>query len=183
MTELGLLAEQLDVSERTLRRAVNQGVLRATRPSPRRLEIPVAEKRYARHAWPLLAPLRASLRTERNVRFALLFGSAARGDDTDRSDVDLLVEMVDGSLDRVADLSAKLEALTERHVDVIPIQSAEAVPGLFAAAIAEGRILVDRDALWSDLRGREKALQRSAVASDERRRETALARIDRMLAA
>lgn len=182
MTELALLAEQLHVSERTLRRAVNQGVLRASRPSPRRLEIPIAEKRYVRHAWPLLASLRSALRTESNVRFALLFGSAAHGDDATRSDVDLLVEMQDDSLDRIADLSAKLEGLVGRRVDVVPVRGAEAIPELLADAIAEGRVLVDRDAGWAKLRGRERALRRKALRSEKRRRAEALAGIDQMLA-
>jgi predicted nucleotidyltransferase len=183
MTELGLLAEQMNVSERTLRRAVNQGTLRANRPSPRRLEVPVAEKRYVRHAWPLLASLRSALRTENNVRFALLFGSTARGDDTPQSDVDLLVEMKDESMERTADLSAKLEGLIGRRVDVIPIQSAEAIPDLLADAIAEGRVLVDRGARWTRLREREGTLRRKAQRSGQQRREEALAGIDRMLAA
>lgn len=183
MTELGPLADQLHVSERTLRRAVNQGVLRASRPSPRRLEMSVAEKRYVRHAWPLLASLRSALRTESNVRLAVLFGSAARGDETPHSDVDVLVEMQDDGLERIADLSAKLEGLLGRHVDVVPIRSAEAIPALLADAIAEGRVLVDRDARWAKLRGREGALCRIAQRGEKRRRAEALAGIDRMLAA
>jgi len=182
MTELDLLAGDLGVNERTLRRAVNGGTLRARRPSPRRLEIPAAEKRYARRAWPLLASLRAALRTESNVRFALLFGSAARGNDQPGSDVDLLVEMRDHSFDRVADLSAKLERLTGRRIDVTPIQNAEAAPGLLANAVAEGRVLVDRNERWRGLRKREGALRRSAHRGDKRRRKAALAAIDRMLA-
>jgi predicted nucleotidyltransferase len=182
MNALELLAEELHVNERTLRRAVNQETLRAQRPSPRRLAISAAEKRYARRAWRLLAALRAALRTESNVRFALLFGSVARGDDHPRSDIDLLVEMRDGSLDRVADLSAKLERLTGRRVDVVPLGSAEAAPALLADAVADGRVLVDRDGRWSDLRERELTLRRSARRDDRRRRKAALAGIDRMLA-
>lgn len=182
MSELGLLADQVDVSERTLRRAVNQGLLRASRPTPRRLEMPIAEKRYVRHAWPLLASLRSALRTESNVRLALLFGSAARGDDTPHSDVDLLVEMRDDSLERIADLSAKLEGLLGRRVDIVPIRSAEATPALLADAIAEGRPLVDRGRGFAELRAREGALRRSASRSEKRRRRDALAGIDRMLA-
>lgn len=183
MTELELLADELRVNERTLRRAVSAETLRAQRPSPRRLEITPAEKRYARRSWPLLASLRAALRTESNVRFALLFGSAARGDDTPDSDVDLLVSMRDYSFDRVADLSAKLAGLTGRRVDVVPLESAEAVPLLLADAVAEGRVLVDRDRRWPGLRGREPALRRRAQRSDRRQRKAALTAIDRMLAA
>lgn len=182
MTELELLADELQVNERTLRRAVNQETLRARRPSPRRLEISATEKRYARHAWPMLAVLRAALRTESNVRFALLFGSVARGDDHPHSDIDLLVEMCDGRLDRVADLSAKLERLAGRPVDVVPVQSAEAAPAVLADAVAEGRVLVDRDGRWPGLRERGPALRRSAQRRDKRNRKAALAGIDRMLA-
>ena len=77
MTTLDMLAHELGVSGRTLRRAVNEGTLRATRPSPRTLEIPLSERVYVRRHWTLLAKLRAFLRTERNVRFAMLFGSTA----------------------------------------------------------------------------------------------------------
>jgi len=183
MTELELLADELRVSERTLRRAVNMTTLRARRPSPRRLQISATEKRYARRAWPLLASLRTALRTEGNVRLAALFGSAARGDDQPHSDVDLLVELRDSSLDRVADLSAKLEGVVGRRVDVVPIQTAEAVPGLLADAVAEGRVLVDRDERWGALRRRGTALLRRAQRDDRHRRAAALAAIDRMLEA
>lgn len=183
MTELGLLAEQLGVNERTLRRAVNEGLLRGKRPSPRRLEMAVGEKRYVRRAWPLLSSLRMALRTEGNVRLAVLFGSTARGADKSGSDVDLLVELRDDSMERVADLSTKLEGLVGRHVEVIPLSSAETNPGLLANAIVEGRALVDRDARWATLGKREGALRRSAGQSDRRRRDAALEGIDRMLAA
>lgn len=167
MTELELLADELGVSGRTLRRAVNQGTLRASRLSPRRLEIAASEKRYVRRSWPLLASLRLALRTEANVRFALLFGSTARGDDRPRSDLDLLVGMADSSLDRVTGLSAKLEDRTGRRVDIVPIESTESAPGLLADALGEGRVLVDRDDRWGELAGRKERLRRH----DRRRRE------------
>ena len=91
----------MGVNERTLRRAVNEGVLRASRASPRKLVSPLSEDLYVRSHWPLIAKLRAALRTERNVRFAMLFGSAARGEDAERSDVDVIVDLRDSSYDRV----------------------------------------------------------------------------------
>jgi AraC-like DNA-binding protein len=72
MTELKTLAEEVGVNERTLRRAVNEGTLQARRPTPRRLQISAAERQYIRRSWPLLADLRQALRTEHNVRLALL---------------------------------------------------------------------------------------------------------------
>lgn len=180
--ELRTLADEVGVDERTLRRAVNEGTLRAKRPTPRRLRISPAERQYVRHSWPLLAGLRQALRTEHNVRLALLFGSTARGEDTPQSDVDVLVEMRDPSLARVADLSMKLEALLGRRVDVVTREEAEASPSLLAEAVADGRVLVDREGSWPALRGEADALARRARRQDRRRSREALAGIDRLLA-
>lgn len=182
MTELEILAQQAGTNERTLRRAVNQGTLRARRPTPRKLSLSAGEMQYVRRSWPLLATLRRALRTERNVRFALLFGSGARGDDTPHSDLDLLVEMRDPALERVADLSTRLEDLLGRRVDVLPIEEAEGSPTLLADAVAEGRVLVDREHRWAELGNRREALMRQAKRRDRRRTREALAGIDRFLA-
>src|SRR3954468_5666025 len=121
MNELVLLAPEVGVNERTLRRAVNEGTLKGNRLSPRRLKLPASDKAYVRSHWDLLSRLREALRTEPNVRFALLFGSAARGDDTEESDVDLLVEMRDPLL--TIDLAIKLREVLGRNVDVVALEN------------------------------------------------------------
>lgn len=183
MTELELMAAELGVNERTLRRAFNEGALRGKRPSPRKLELGAAEKRYLRRSWKLLATLRETLRTEQNVRFALLFGSAARGEDTTSSDIDLLVAMRDSSVVRIADLSAKLEALLGRRVDLITLDDARANALLLAQALDDGRVLVDRENRWSPLRAEAGMLRRRARAEGNRARRRALDGIDQMLRA
>ena len=81
--------------------------------------------------------------TERGARDVHLFGSAARGEDTDRSDIDLLVNL-DGDrspgaeLLEVLGLSEELTALLDARVDVVTARTlrpevrepvlAEAVP-------------------------------------------------------
>jgi predicted nucleotidyltransferase len=182
MTELDLLARQIGVNERTLRRAVNDGTLRAERPTPRKLKIDPQEMKYLRRSWVVLAALRAALRTEQNVHFALLFGSIARGDDTASSDVDLLVEMRDSSLSRVADLGSKLEALLNRRVDIVTLEEARENTQFLAQAISEGRVLVDREGHWTPLRDEADSLRRSARLGARRAKRRALAGIDRMLA-
>jgi len=182
MTELGVLADELGVNERTLRRAIGQGTMRATRPTPRTLELPLAERRYLRRAWPLLATLRGRLRTEQNVRFALLFGSAATGSDTPASDVDVLVDLRDSSLERVVDLSAKLTADIGRQVDLVRLADAEHDPAFLAAALADGRVLVDRERLWQRLRRREATIRREGRKQERRRAQAALGGIDRLVA-
>lgn len=181
-TELDLLARQVGTDERTLRRALSQGTLRARRPTPRKLEIGATEKRYLRRSWGLLASLRETLRTEPNVHFALLFGSAARGEDSATSDLDLLVEMRDSSLGRRADLAAKLETLLHRPVDLVTLEEARGSEALLVQALAEGRVLVDRGERWPQLQGETGTLRRRAREGARRRRRRALAGIDRMLA-
>ncbi len=138
MTQLTQIAREVGVNERTLRRAVNQGALHARRPSPRTLDLPLSERRYLRRSWSLLAQLRGALRTERNVRFVLLYGSVARGDETGASDVDLIVDLRDSSLERLLDLRAKLSSALARSVDLVELLDAEADPAFLALAI-EGR--------------------------------------------
>lgn len=183
MTPLKILARELGVSDRTLRRAVNEGTLRATRPSPRILKMPVGERVYARRHWPLLAKLRAALRTERNVRFAMLFGSTARSEDSESSDIDLLVLLRDPDHLRKLDVGAKLEGTLGRSVDVILLEEAEEDPTFLAMALEDGRVLVDREDLWPGLRRREASLRRRGRRQDLARRRRALAAADRFLAA
>jgi predicted nucleotidyltransferase len=182
MTELEILARQIGANERTLRRAFNEGTLRAERPTPRKLRLDPAEQDYLRRSWGLLAALRGALRTEQNVRFALLFGSTARGDGEASSDIDLLIAMRDPSLVRIADLGAKLEALLDRRVDVVTLDEASENRQLLAQAVGEGRVLVDREGRWKALRHEADALRRSAGKETRRAKNRALAGIDRMLA-
>ena len=182
MTTLGLLASEVGVNERTLRRAVSEGALHASRPTPRTLELPLPELSFVRRSWRLLSALRASLRTEHNVRFALLFGSTATGTDTPTSDVDVLVDLRDPSLERVVDLSTKLTSATGRPVDVVRLQDAMNDPLFLADLLAEGRVLVDREGLWPRLRRRAGALRRRGRQQEVERTRSALAGIDRLLA-
>ena len=148
MTELALLAEEIGVNERTLRRAVNQGTLRAHRPTPRALELSLAERTYIRRSWSLLSALRGALRTERNVCSAVLHGSAATGTDTPASDVDIVVDLRDPSLERLVDLSTRLTAILGRRVALVRLREAEADPLFLADVISEGRVLIDREGVW-----------------------------------
>jgi predicted nucleotidyltransferase len=181
MNGLLLLAEEVSVNERTLRRAVSRGTLRGSRPTPRKLDLPLSEREYVRRSWRLIAALQAALRTEPNVRFALLFGSGAVGADTPGSDVDVLVDLCDASLERLLDLAAKLTRLVGRPVDVVELKDAEAEPSFLAQVVADGRVLVDREDLWATLRAREDELRRRGGRLDARRLEMALAGIDRLL--
>jgi predicted nucleotidyltransferase len=183
MNDLTLLARQVGVSERTLRRAFAEGSIRGERLSPRRLKLPASERDYLLRRWPLLAQLRAALRTESNVRFALLFGSAARGEDDAESDIDLLLKMRDPALVRRLDLELKLEGLLEREVQIIPLEEAASNPLLLADAAREGRPIVDREGWWPSFSAESDRLKRRAEAEYRSQKRRALAGIDRLLSA
>jgi predicted nucleotidyltransferase len=163
------LALDLGVEERTLRRAASLGTLRCHRSRPRRLRLLPGEREYLRGHWPLLSQLRGALRTERHVRLAVLYGSLARGEEDAGSDLDLLVSF---AADRPASplrLAAPLQHLTGRKVDVADLTRIEAdAPLLLGRVLDEGRVLVDRDERWQDLRNRRRAIRARAQRSYRR---------------
>src|SRR5918999_3548452 len=157
---LRMLARHLDVPERTLRRAAAEGLVHGRRTSPRRYETSLREEAYLRRHWPLLRDLRDALRTEPNVRLAVLFGSQATGRATERSDVDLLVGLTDPSAARVAQLTGRLERRLSRPVQIVRLQDAERTASVMPDALEGGRFFTDRDRRWPQLKAREATWRR-----------------------
>jgi len=82
------------------------------------------------------AAIRAAARRSRAQSIALI-GSVARGDDTDRSDFDFLVDFEDDAdLFDVAELQVDLEDLLGQPVDIVD-----------AAAVRESHIAMFEDAI------------------------------------
>lgn len=159
------LARDLGAEERTLRRAVSQGTLRARRLGPRRLRLEAGEREYLRVHWQLLADLRRALRVERGVRLAVLYGSLARGDEDAGSDLDLLVSSTGG----IAGLRLRLQDVTGRRLDVARLDRVEAdAPLLLDRVLDEGRVLVDRDCQWPQMREHRRAIRARARRSHRR---------------
>jgi predicted nucleotidyltransferase len=171
--ELQHLSARLRADERTLRRAVEQGTVRARRPSPRRLEVPPEEQRYLASSWPLLSALRRALRTERSARLAVLFGSVATGDAGASSDVDLLLDGPGWDPLKRVRFSARLGRTIGRRVHVVLLDEALGAPSLLLDALEEGRVLIDRDDRWSDLQRREPEVRRAARTAETRIAERA----------
>jgi excisionase family DNA binding protein len=166
------LANELGADERTLRRAVAQGTIHARRPGPRRLRLAPGESYYLRTHWQLLTRLREALRTERGVRLAVLYGSQARGDEDAGSDLDLLVALADDS-PRLS-VQTRLQLVTGRRVDMAHLYRVEAnSPLLLERALDEGRVLVDRDRLWPQLRERRDAIRARARRAHARQMSAA----------
>ncbi len=149
--QLQELAKGLQVNERTLRRAWALGMVRGTRITPYRLELPLEERIYLRTHWATLGALRSALRTEPNVSLAVMFGSVARGDDDSESDVDLLVALRDpGLLARVA-LAGRLRKRTRLDLEIVALEDAMRRPSLMIEILRDGRVLVDRDGRWREM--------------------------------
>jgi predicted nucleotidyltransferase len=181
--ELPALARELGVDGRTLRRAAADGTIRCERVSARRQQVSEDERRYVARHWLLLSALRRALRTEPNVRLAVLYGSMARGDDTLDSDVDLLVSLGEDAPDAAVKLAGRLERTLGHQVDVARLNRVEdTAPLLLLQAVDEGRVVLDRDREWSRLRARRNEIARRAHHAHEARRRRAHASVRELLA-
>ncbi len=96
----------------------------------------------------------------------MLFGSLAVGRDSDHSDVDLLVWLLEADAAKVASLGGRLRDRIGREVQLVRVQDAERSPALMADALADGRVLVDRDGVWPDVKAAERSWRRRAAAQE-----------------
>jgi predicted nucleotidyltransferase len=172
--ELQELAESLHVNERTLRRAWALGTLRGERVTPYKLRLPVDERVYLRWHWPTISRLRAALRTEPNVSLAVLFGSVARGDDDEQSDVDLLVGFREPGLGKGIALARRVGKHIDVPLDVIALENALRRASFMVEILRDGRVLVDRDGGWSKMQARIDEFEEQA--SEDRRMRAERAR-------
>lgn len=163
---LGHTANELGCSERTLRRYIGDGLLRGRRVAHHRLELSAEEARYLRSHWTLLHTLKAALRTEHDVRLAVLFGSTAIGEDEPDSDVDVLIAHRRSGPRALAGLRLRLRGSLEKPVHVVSLEQAQDSPSLLADILQEGRPLIDRDGLWSGLSTEADNILVQAVQED-----------------
>ena len=167
-------AEELQCSERTLRRYVNEGLLHGERLGRQEVRLPYSEERYLRQHWQLLSGLRRALRTEHSVRLAVLFGSSATGEDRPDSDVDLLIEHSTGDLEQVVELRRRLQRRVDRPIHLVLLEDAERSSSLLSDALLEGRVIVNRSGAWDGLNRERQRVLRQATAEDEATHAAAL---------
>jgi predicted nucleotidyltransferase len=153
---------ELSIPERTLRRAAAEGLIRGERVSPRRFLVAMAEESYIRTHWALLRSLRGALRTEPNVRLAVLFGSVAAGDDEETSDIDIVVVLRNPDVRSVAAVSERVSEAVGREVQLALLPDAERTPAHLLAVLEEGRVLIDRDSVWRQMQAGVRKLRRAA---------------------
>lgn len=173
------MASGLGCSERTLRRCFNEGLVRGQRLGGRgEVWIPPEEEHYLRQHWSLLSRLRSALRTEPSVRFAVLFGSTAVGEDRPDSDVDLLVDHATGDLIEVVNLQRRLRDRVGKEVHVVLLEDARQSPALLGDILAEGRVVVNRGDAWEKLLGKREEVTRAAGLAAQVTRSAAWRGID-----
>jgi predicted nucleotidyltransferase len=180
-SNLPAVAQDIGVPERTLRRAVQRGTVRCYRPGPRQVELAADERAYLQENWELISAVTDALRTERNVRLAVIFGSVARGTADESSDIDILVSLTDELPMSLVRLSVRLERALGREVDVLSLRSTgKRDPMLLSAVLREGRPVIDRDGLWPTLLAKRRVVERAAAKARvalHRRATDAVARL------
>jgi uncharacterized protein len=174
LSDLPALAREVGVPERTLRRAVQRGTVRCHRPGVRQVELAADERTYLRENWETISTLTEALRTERNVRLAVLFGSMARGHAGPDSDVDVLVSLAEDRPMYLFYLAVRLTRALGRDVDVLSLKHVQThEPALLDTILRDGRPVVDRDDSWAALIAKRPAVERAAVRARVRRRRRA----------
>lgn len=144
MSVVATLAEDLGTSQPTIRRAINVGLIRAQRTSPRKVHVSVGEMVYLRDNWAFLTDLRTALRTEPSVERAVLFGSTARSGIASASDVDLAVVFRSQNPYRTIDLQRRLNDRLKRRIQVIDIENLAEPNPMRSEIRRDGRVVVDR---------------------------------------
>jgi len=71
--------------------------------------------------------------------------------DDEHSDVDVLVALHDPGVDRLAGLAERLSRSIGREMQLVRLSDAQSSPVLMVDVIDHGRVLIDRDDLWSGL--------------------------------
>ena len=90
----------------------------------------------------------------------------AIGNGGERSDVDVLVVLHDPNVSRVAELAEQLSRRIGREMQLVRLSDAQTSPALMSDVIDNGRVLVDREDLWSALGKRAPRWRRLARCAE-----------------
>jgi predicted nucleotidyltransferase len=138
------------------------------------LQLAPGEREYLRAHWPVLTAVGRALRTEPNVRLAVLYGSVARGDAEPASDLDLLVDLREDTARAASALARRLGQAIGRDIDIARLDRvSERSPLLLVQVLDEGRVIVDRDQRWPSLLAHRRRARRAADRAVEAERHAA----------
>jgi len=88
--------------------------------------------------------IKSLLFSQDKVQFAYIFGSYARGDYTDKSDVDIAVYLTDTTLDSRLEVHHTLEVQLRRKVDIVVLNDVKNM-FLLEAILKEGIVVKDAE--------------------------------------
>jgi predicted nucleotidyltransferase len=142
------------------------------------------ERAYLREHWKTISAITEALRTERNVRLGVLFGSAARGHLGEDSDVDVLVALAEERPMYLSYLAARLTRALGRDVEVLSLAQVRAHdPALLVAILRDGRPVVDRDGSWPALIAERRGIERAAAQARTERHRRAVRAVAQLIGA
>jgi predicted nucleotidyltransferase len=145
--------------------------------------LPLALERLAAHKHrQLIESVTKAVGDEPRIEFAVLFGSVARGEERDDSDVDLIVRLP-GQYGRYPEryqIAAKLSERVGRHLELVRLERAEEDAPLLDGALAEGKVLVDRGGIWPGIEARRSEIGARAEAVRARNMARARRALDRV---
>jgi predicted nucleotidyltransferase len=161
---LAQLAQTVGTGERTLRRAIADGTIHAVTVGSRRSTLTPEEAEYVRLHWDELGVLRQLLRTEPNVSLAVVFGSFARGEEQPGSDIDVVVALRRFDPLGLERLRQRLQPHLRRPLQLVALSDVERSASMALEVLRDGRVLVDREGLWTVMLARRAAIARAADA-------------------
>jgi predicted nucleotidyltransferase len=161
---LAQLAQTVGTGERTLRRAIADGTIRAVAVGSRRSTLAPEEAEYVRLHWAELGVLRRVLRTEPNVALAVVFGSFARGDEQPDSDIDVVVALRRLDPLGLERLRQRLQPHLRRPLQLVAFSDVERSASMVHEVLRDGRVLVDREGQWTGMQARRAAIASAADA-------------------
>jgi predicted nucleotidyltransferase len=165
---LAQLAQSVGTGERTLRRAIADGTIRAVTVGSRRSTLTPEEAEYVRLHWGELGVLRRLLRTEPNVALAVVFGSFARGEEHADSDLDVAVVLRRPDSLGLERLRRRLQPHLERPLQLVALSDVDHGASLLHEVVRDGRVLVDREGRWAVMQARRAAIAKAADAEGRR---------------
>jgi predicted nucleotidyltransferase len=111
----------------------------------------------------LVEQLAAELAGEDDIALAVLVGSRARGDFRRGSDLDLLVELVPRSEQRLIAIRDTLQERFGVEVELLTHLSVARSQRSWNQHVSDGRVVVDRDDQWPSVRANPERARRAAL--------------------
>lgn len=107
---------------------------------------------------------------EENIKFAILFGSYARNEQKEHSDIDIaIISPKENNIIHTVRLSRKIKEETERKTEVFPIKELE--EKTLGKIAHEGKPLIDKNNKWKEFQEKYKDKKETKEEAKEKFQE------------